>query len=110
MSTSKLVTFRLTTDGGEGSHVVVVGPLELVRAERRYGGPVMSKAAEGFFEPIMTLAFEGALRGQLIEKTCTFDEFLDRFEVQLLDEDEAAAEKSAEAAFESGDDPKAEAV
>lgn len=86
MSEQILIRFRLTPTGGGDPVLVPTGGIDIVRAERAYGAPIMSRAQEGYFEPIMMLAFVGAQRQQLIAKTDTLDEFMERFDVELLDE------------------------
>ena len=86
MSDKILIRFRLTPATGGDAVLVPTGGIDIVRAERAYGAPIMGRAQEGYFEPIMMLAFVGAQRQQLVDKTTTFDEFMEAFDVELLDE------------------------
>lgn len=83
-----LLRFRITPSDGEQPAVVLVGEMDLLRAERRYGAPILGRAQEGYFEPLVQLAYAGAQRAGIIPGVASLDDFIDGHTIELLEDDD----------------------
>ena len=77
-----LVTFTITPDGGEPA-TIVVSKMDTLLVERELGQPVILRAQEGYFEPLLRLAYKAATREQAVPAGTTFEQFVDGWDVSL---------------------------
>lgn len=82
-----LVHFTITPDGGEPVKLVA-SKLDAIRVERELNAPLVARAQEGYFEPVLRLAYAAASRSALLPPGTTFDEFVDGWEIALETDDE----------------------
>ena len=81
-----LLRFRLTRVDNGRAVLVLANEIDLMHAERAYDAPILTRAQEGYFEPIVQLAFQGAQRAGVISKTDTLDEFVSAFTIEMLED------------------------
>lgn len=85
-----LVTFTLTPAGGEAFEVRAT-KMDAIVVERELRVPILTRAQEGFFEPVLRLAFSAATRQKVIAEGTTFEQFVDTYDVALETDDEEPA-------------------
>lgn len=79
---SKLLEFTITPEGGE-SQRLVASKLDAIIVERQLGAPIVARAQEGYYEPIMRLAYAAATRSKSIPDGTTFEQFVDGWDVAV---------------------------
>ena len=85
-----LLTFQITPEGGE-TFTLQVSKMDAIVTERALGVPILGRAQEGFFEPVLRLAFSSATRQKLIADGTTFEQFVDGYEIALETDDEESS-------------------
>lgn len=83
---AKLLEFTITPEGGEGQRLVA-SKLDAIVVERQLGAPIVARAQEGYYEPIMRLAYAAASRSKAIPEATTFEQFVDGWDVSVETED-----------------------
>lgn len=84
--------FTITVDGGEPRDVLA-SRFDFIMVERETKTPVAKAMEQGFLEPVLRLAYQAARNGKALPDGMTFDEFLQRADVEFHvddDEDEAS--------------------
>lgn len=82
-----LVTFTLTPIDGDPIEVQAT-KMDAIVVERELRVPILGRAQEGFFEPVLRLAFSAASRQKAIPEGTTFEQFVDGYDVALETDDE----------------------
>lgn len=85
-----LLSFQITPEGGE-TFTLEVSKMDAILAERALGQPILGRAQEGFFEPVLRLAYLSAGRQTLIPAGTTFEQFVDGYTVALETDDEESS-------------------
>ena len=77
-----LLEFSITPEGGEPQRVTA-SKLDAITVERALGQPIVSRAQEGYFEPVLRLAYAAAVRTQALPEGTSFEVFVDTYEVAM---------------------------
>lgn len=87
---SGMARFTVALDGGE-KKLVVASRLDYIKLERELKQPIYKAIEQGYLEPILRLAFDASRRADAIPGDLSFDDFLERVDVEFLSDEEEEA-------------------
>lgn len=86
---AQMTKFDVAVDGGDKVRVVA-STLDYIRAERELKASLFKALESGMLEPILDLAYKASQRALILPDGMTFDEFLERTDVEFItDEDDS---------------------